>query len=58
LADTQEIGEFKLLSGAGAYWRGDEKNKMLQRIYGIVLLLKRVGRIFGEVGGSKKTRSS
>ncbi len=34
LADTQEIGEFKLLSVAGAYWRGDEKNKMLQRIYG------------------------
>ncbi|MDP2652434.1 MAG: threonine--tRNA ligase [Candidatus Omnitrophota bacterium] len=29
-----EIGAFKLLSVAGAYWRGDEKNKMLQRIYG------------------------
>lgn len=31
---TKEIGPFKLLSLAGAYWRGSEKNKMLQRIYG------------------------
>ena len=33
---TREIdpNSFKLLSIAGAYWRGDEKNKMLQRIYG------------------------
>ncbi len=31
---TGEIKAFKLLSVAGAYWRGDEKNKMLQRIYG------------------------
>ncbi len=30
----KEIGAFKLLSVAGAYWRGDEKNKMLARIYG------------------------
>jgi len=29
-----KIGHFKLLSVAGAYWRGDENNKMLQRIYG------------------------
>ena len=28
------IGAFKLLSVAGAYWRGDEKNEQLQRIYG------------------------
>lgn len=34
LKSTKEIGPFKLLSLAGAYWRGDEKNKMLQRIYG------------------------
>lgn len=32
--NTQKLGKFKLLSVAGAYWRGDEKNKMLQRIYG------------------------
>ncbi len=31
---TGKIGAFKLLSVAGAYWRGDEKNKMLTRIYG------------------------
>ncbi|MBU1132476.1 threonine--tRNA ligase [Patescibacteria group bacterium] len=32
---TGEIGAFKLQKLAGAYWRGDEKNKMLQRIYGL-----------------------
>jgi threonyl-tRNA synthetase len=32
---TSKIKAFKLLSIAGAYWRGNEKNKMLQRIYGI-----------------------
>ena len=31
---TGRLGAFKLLSVAGAYWRGDEKNQMLQRIYG------------------------
>jgi len=34
LASTGKIAAFKLLSVAGAYWRGSEKNKMLQRIYG------------------------
>ncbi|MGB4285721.1 MAG: threonine--tRNA ligase [Bacillota bacterium] len=34
LESTGKIKAFKLLSVAGAYWRGDEKNKMLQRIYG------------------------
>lgn len=32
--DASRIHNFKLLSIAGAYWRGDEKNKMLTRIYG------------------------
>ncbi len=32
---TGKVHFFKLLSVAGAYWKGDEKNKMLQRIYGI-----------------------
>ncbi len=36
LKSTKEIKAFKLMSLAGAYWRGDEKNKMLQRIYGVV----------------------
>lgn len=34
LEDLKKIKAFKLLSIAGAYWRGDENNKMLQRIYG------------------------
>lgn len=34
LSSTGKVRAFKLLSIAGAYWRGDEKNKMLQRIYG------------------------
>lgn len=34
LTSTGRISVFKLLSIAGAYWRGNEKNKMLQRIYG------------------------
>ena len=35
VVSTSVIKAFKLLSVAGAYWRGDEKNKMLTRIYGI-----------------------
>ena len=34
VAATGQIGAFKLLSTGGAYWRGDERNPMLQRIYG------------------------
>ncbi len=34
LPSTGRVGAFKLLSVAGAYWRGDEKNQMLSRIYG------------------------
>ncbi len=34
ITNTREVKAFKLLSVAGAYWRGDEKNKMLTRIYG------------------------
>ena len=33
---TGKIKHFKLLSTSGAYWRGDENNKMLQRVYGTV----------------------
>jgi threonyl-tRNA synthetase len=35
VASTGEIKAFKLMSIAGAYWRGDEHNAMLQRIYGV-----------------------
>ena len=34
IPSTKKLKAFKLLSVAGAYWRGSEKNKMLQRIYG------------------------
>jgi len=35
IPDTGKIKAIKLLSVAGAYWRGDEKNRMLSRIYGV-----------------------
>lgn len=34
IENTKDIGAFKLMKIAGAYWKGSEKNKMLQRIYG------------------------
>jgi threonyl-tRNA synthetase len=40
LPSTGRIKSFKLLSVAGAYWRGDSKNKMLQRIYGTAFAKK------------------
>ena len=41
LAHTGMIKHFKLLSVAGAYWRGDSKNKMLTRIYGVAFFSKK-----------------
>lgn len=40
IPDTSFIKAFKLLKVAGAYWRGNEKNKMLQRIYATAFLTK------------------
>jgi len=40
VSSTGKIKAFKLLSVAGAYWRGSEKNKMLQRIYGTSFVKK------------------
>ena len=40
VSNTSKIKYFKLLSTSGAYWRGNEKNKMLQRIYGTVFSTK------------------
>ena len=40
IPSTGKIKYFKLLTCAGAYWRGDEKNKMLQRIYGTAWFTK------------------
>ncbi|MBI4835205.1 MAG: threonine--tRNA ligase [Planctomycetes bacterium] len=41
IPDTGYVKAFKLLSATGAYWRGDEKKKMLQRIYGTVFPSKK-----------------
>lgn len=41
VSSTSKIKEFKLLSTAGAYWRGDSDNKMLQRIYGTAFFDKK-----------------
>ena len=41
LPSTSRIKAFKLLSIAGAYWRGNEKNRMLQRIYGTAFMDKK-----------------
>lgn len=41
VANTSKIGPFKLLSIAGAYWRGSEKNPMLTRIYGTCFTTKK-----------------
>jgi len=38
VASTGHVKHFKLLSSSGAYWRGDERNPMLQRIYGTAWL--------------------
>lgn len=40
VANASAIGPFKLLSVAGAYWKGNEKNKMLTRIYGTCFATK------------------
>lgn len=35
VANTKEVGTFKLMRVAGAYWRGNEKNPQMQRLYGV-----------------------
>lgn len=41
VASTGRLGVFKLTHAAGAYWKGDEKNPMLQRIYGASFLTQK-----------------
>ena len=41
VSSTSKIKYFKLLNSSGAYWRGDERNKMLQRIYGTAFSSKK-----------------
>jgi len=46
IKSTGEIKAFKLLSIAGAYWRGSEKNPMLQRIYGVAFDTRKALKIY------------
>jgi len=40
VANTKEVGAFKLMRVAGAYWRGNEKNAQMQRLYGVAFETK------------------
>lgn len=52
---TGRVGAFKLMNIAGAYWRGDEKNPMLQRIYGIAFnTQKELDNYIAQVEEAKK----
>ena len=53
LPTTGSVGAIKLLTTAGAYWRGDERNPMLQRIYGTSFPTQsRSGCLPGPAGGN------
>ncbi len=55
LKSTGQIKAFKLLSVAGAYWHGDEKNKMLTRIYGTAFFNKKeLKKYLWQIEESKK----
>ena len=57
LPDTGRVRSFKLLSAAGAYWRGNEKNKMLQRIYATAFDNKKELKAYlNQLEEAKKTR--
>ncbi|MBU1120116.1 threonine--tRNA ligase [Patescibacteria group bacterium] len=54
---TKEIGVVKLLKTAGAYWRGDEKKKMLTRIYGTAFGTKEELKAFLELQAESERRN-
>lgn len=56
LPSTGKIKAFKLTSIAGAYWRGDEKNKMLTRIYGVAFATKDEMKAYFEMMEEAKKR--
>ena len=59
IPSTGRIKAFKVLSIAGAYWLGDEKNPQLQRIYGTVVLHQEgPGRLPAQAGGGQEARPS
>ena len=53
---TKEIKHFKLMSIAGAYWRGNSKNKMLTRIYGVVFNTEKELKLYLELLEEAKKR--
>jgi threonyl-tRNA synthetase len=56
---TGKLKVFKLMKVAGAYWRGDSRNEMLQRIYGTAWAKQgRAGRLPAHAGGGREARSS
>ncbi|MFH1240003.1 MAG: threonine--tRNA ligase [Candidatus Diapherotrites archaeon] len=57
LLDTSKLRAFKLLKTGGAYWRGSEKNKMLQRIYGIAFPDKKMLNEYEEFQKEVKKRN-
>jgi hypothetical protein len=56
---TGKIGVIKLLSSSGAYWRGDHRNPMLQRIYGTAFFDKVLGSpcFLIQIGGLRNERT-
>ena len=55
VGSTGDIKSFKLLSVAGSYWRGDENNKMLQRIYGTAFYSRKdLGEYLDKLEEAKK----
>ena len=57
ISSTKEIGSVKLLKTAGAYWRGDEKQKMLTRIYGTAFETKEELKAYLELQAEAEKRN-
>jgi threonyl-tRNA synthetase len=57
ISSTKEIGSVKLLKTAGAYWRGDEKQKMLTRIYGTAFETKEELKAYLELQAEAERRN-
>ncbi len=57
ISSTKEIGSIKLLKTAGAYWRGDEKQKMLTRIYGTAFETKEELKEYVELQAEAERRN-
>lgn len=54
--NTKDVGAFKLLRVAGAYWRGNEKNPQMQRLYGVAFATKEELNIYLEMLEEAKKR--